>query len=99
MNQSVQAKQPLHMGHVTDAELARVRSLIGKRVELKDPPYLTEVSRDAVRHWAWATGDRNRLYLDESYAKASIHKGIIAPPSMLYAFSRMSIGYRGGLPG
>ena len=99
MNQPLAAKQPVHAGRVTDAELARVRAKIGQRMHIKEPPYLTEVSRDAVRHWAWATGDRNRLYLDEDYAKASVHKGIISPPSMLYAFSRMSIGYRGGLPG
>lgn len=99
MNQTVEAKGPVHTGRATDAELTRLRSLIGKRVEIKEPPYLTEVTRDAVRHWAWALGDRNRLYLDEAYAKASPHKGIIAPPSILYAFSRMSIGYRGGLPG
>ena len=99
MNQAVEAKEPVHTGRATEAELARLRLLIGKRVEIKEPPYLTEVTRDAVRHWAWALGDRNRLYLDEAYAKASPHKGIIAPPSILYAFSRMSIGYRGGLPG
>ncbi|MSP96468.1 MAG: acyl dehydratase [Betaproteobacteria bacterium] len=99
MNQSIEAREPVHTGRVTDAELARVRSLIGKRVEIKEPPYLTEVTRDAVRHWVWAIGDRNRLYLEDDYAKASPYKGIIAPPSMLYAFSRMSIGYRGGLPG
>ena len=99
MNQPVETSGPVHAGRVTDAELARVRAKIGTRVEINAPPYLTEVSRDAVRHWAWATGDRNRLYLDEDYAKASVHKGIIAPPTILYAFSRMSIGYRGGLPG
>ena len=99
MNQPVDAQEPVHTGRVTDAELARVRSLIGKRVEIKEPPYLTEVTRDAVRHWVWAIGDKNRLYLDDEYAKGSAYKGIIAPPSILYAFSRMSIGYRGGLPG
>ncbi len=99
MTQPAEAQEPVHTGRVTDAELARLRTLIGKRVEIKEPPYLTEVTRDAVRHWAWATGDRNRLYLDEPYAQASRYQGIIAPPSMLYAFSRLSIGYRGGLPG
>ena len=99
INEDAQREGRVHTGRVTDAELARVRALIGKRVEIKDPPYLTEVTRDAVRHWAWATGDRNALYLDEAYAKASPHKGLIAPPTMLYAFSRLSIGYRGGLPG
>jgi acyl dehydratase len=88
-----------HGGRATDAELARLRAKIGQRVELTEAPYLTEVTRDATRHWAWATGDRNPLYLDEAYAKASVHGGLLCPPTMLYAFSRISIGYRGGLPG
>ena len=91
--------EPVHSGRVTDAELARLRALIGKQVHIKEPPYLTELTRDAIRHWAWALGDRNPLFLDEAYAKGTVHRGIIAPPSILYAFSRMSIGYRGGLPG
>lgn len=95
----VESQGPVHTGRASDAELARLRSKIGQRVEIKEPPYLTEVTRDAVRHWAWALGDKNRLYLDEDYARASAHGGLIAPPSMLYAFSRMAIGYRGGLPG
>ena len=86
-------------GIATEAELARLRALLGRRVEIKEPPHLTEVTRDAIRHWAWATGDRNPLFLDDEHAKRSSHGGLIAPPCMLYAFSRISIGYRGGLPG
>ena len=86
-------------GLATNEELARLRSKIGKRVEISEPPHLTEVSRDAIRHWAWATGDRNPLYLDMKHAEASPVGKISAPPCILYGFSRMSIGYRGGLPG
>ena len=87
------------MTMIKDEELERLRARIGKTIEIKEPPFLTEVSRDAIRHWAWATGDRNRLYLDEDYAKSSRFGGLIMPPCMLYGFSRASIGYRGGLPG
>ena len=86
-------------GLATEEELARVRAKIGQKVTINEPPHLTEVTRDSIRHWAHATGDRNPLYLDESYARASRHGGLIAPPCQLYAFSRISIGYRGGLPG
>lgn len=99
MIQALAAKQHIHTGRISDEELARVREKIGKRVEIAEPPYLSEVTRDAIRHWAWATGDRNPLYLDEKYAKTTAYKSLIAPPAMLYGFSRLSIGYRGGLPG
>src|SRR5713101_10003054 len=87
------------MASITDAEVARLRSKLGSKVDIAEPPYLTEVTRDAIRHWAWATGDRNPLYLDEEYARGSVYGTLIAPPCMLYAFSRLSIGYRGGLAG
>jgi acyl dehydratase len=87
------------MASIADAEVARLRSKLGSKVDIAEPPYLTEVTRDAIRHWAWATGDRNPLYVDEAHARHSRYGSLIAPPAMLYAFSRMSIGYRGGLPG
>ena len=88
-----------HMGRITDDALARLRDRLGQEMSIAEPPYLTEVTRDAVRHWAWATGDRNPLFLDEAYARSSRHGGLVAPPTILYAFDRLSIGYRGGLPG
>ena len=86
-------------GTASDAELERLRARLGEKVQINEPPHLSEVTRDAIRHWAWATGDRNPLYLDEAYADRSHLGGLVAPPCMLYAFSRISIGYRGGLPG
>jgi len=86
-------------GRVTKEELARIRARIGQKVTIDEPPYLTEVTRDSIRHWALATGDRNPLFLDEAYARESRYGGLIAPPCQLYAFSQISIGYRGGLPG
>ena len=90
---------PAEHALATDEQLARVRAKIGQKVTINEPPYLTEVTRDSIRHWAHATGDRNPLYLDENYARASRFGGLIMPPCQLYAFSRISIGYRGGLPG
>jgi len=90
---------PAKQGFATDAELKRIRAKIGQKVTINESPHLTEVTRDSIRHWAEATGDRNPLYLDEPYARASRYGGLIAPPCQLYAFSRISIGYRGGLPG
>ena len=87
----LEADGPVH-GAASETELARVRAKIGKIVTINEPPHLTEATRDSIRHWAHATGDRNSLYLDEAYAKRSRHGGLIAPPCQLYAYSRISIG-------
>ena len=81
-----------------DAAVAQLRCRLGREVT-GPPPYLTEATRDAIRHWAEALGDDNPLWRDAEYARTTRWGTIIAPPTMLYAFDRLSIGYRGGLPG
>jgi acyl dehydratase len=88
-----------HDGTIEDNELERLRAKLGHLVSVADPPYLTEVTRDAVRRWTVATGDHSPQYADESRAMRSSLGVLTAPPCMLYAFSKLSIGYRGGLPG
>jgi uncharacterized OB-fold protein/acyl dehydratase len=39
-----------------------------------------------IRHWAEAMGDTNPVYTDPEAAAASVHGGIVAPPSMLQAW-------------
>lgn len=80
-------------------DLAALRSRIGQRVRVSSEPYLTEATYDAARHWADALGDRNPLWRDRDYARAWGHPDTLAPPTILYAFDKLSIGYRGGLPG
>jgi acyl dehydratase len=83
---------------ITDEALAELRARIGVEVAGPDP-YLTEATRDGIRHWADGIGDRNRLWRDEEHARASRWDGIVAPPTILYAFDRICSGYVGGLPG
>jgi acyl dehydratase len=83
---------------ITDEALAELRSRIGVEVSGPDP-YLTEATRDGIRHWADGIGDRNPLWRDEAHAAASRWGGIVAPPTILYAFDRICSGYVGGLPG
>ncbi len=50
------------------------------------------VARDAVnpamiRHWCDAVGDRNPVYTDPEFAAKSVHGAIVAPPTMLQAWS------------
>ena len=81
-----------------DEAVAQLRCRLGQEVT-GPPPYLTEATCDAIRHWAEAIGDDNPLWLDANYACTTRWGTMLAPPTMLYAFDRLSIGYRGGLPG
>lgn len=86
-------------GLITDEAVAELRKLIGREIERRPPPYLTEVTRDAIRHWAEAIGDRNPLWTDLEYASRTRWGKLMAPPTILTAFDKLSSGYRGGLPG
>ena len=48
---------------------------------------LDPVNQPMIRHWCDAMGDTNPVYSDPAAAAASVHGGIIAPPTMLQAWS------------
>jgi uncharacterized protein len=45
------------------------------------------VNLPMIRHWVEAMGDRNSVYVDEAAAQEAGFDGIIAPPSMLQAWT------------
>lgn len=87
------------MSTITDEALAELRAKLGCPSNSREEPTLEEASKDAIRNWARATGDRNPLWTDEKYAETTRFGGIVAPPSMVYGFSLQAIGDRSGLPG
>jgi acyl dehydratase len=93
-----QAQPPVGMT-ITDEALNALRAKLGQVITSSHTPYLTETSRDSVRHWAEGIGDMNPLWTDEDRARRSAWGKTLCPPTMLYAFNRLAIGYRGGLPG
>lgn len=53
-----------------------------------DPlPGRDEVNQAMIRHWCDAIGDDNPIYTDPEAAAASVHGGIVAPPTMLQAWT------------
>lgn len=50
------------------------------------------VNRPMIRHWCEALGDENPIYTDEAVARAAGFDGIVAPPTMLQAWTMR--GYR-----
>ena len=64
------------------AFVERIKAFEGRRVS--DPqPGPDPVNVPMIRHLVEALGDRNPVYLDEEAAKASVHGGLIAPPTSL----------------
>lgn len=51
-----------------------------------------DVNVAMVRHWCEAMGDTNPIYLDQASAEASVHGGLVAPPTMLQAWVMRPFG-------
>jgi acyl dehydratase len=84
---------------ITEAGLAELRTRIGIKVEDTLEPWCHEATRDNIRHYAHGIGDDNPLWCDPDYAARTRFGGGVAPPSFLFACSRIISGYVGGLPG
>ena len=84
---------------ITDHALDDLRRRIGVKITDTLEPWCHEASRDGIRHYAHGIGDDNPLWCDPDYAARTRYGTIIAPPSFLFATSRIISGYVGGLPG
>ena len=84
---------------ITEEGLEALRARIGAKIENTLEPWCHEATRDNIRHYAHGIGDDNPLWCDPEYAAGTRHGGLIAPPSFLFACSRIVSGYVGGLPG
>jgi hypothetical protein len=66
--------------------LARLRANLG--VRLGGPVLARDaVNEPMIRHWCDALDDRNPVYTDPELAARSVHGGIVAPPTMLQAWT------------
>jgi len=76
--------------------MQRLQQFVGKEagapLVARDP-----VNEAMIRHWCDATGDRNPVYTDPEAAAGSVHGGIVAPPTMLQAWTMR--GFVNGGPG
>jgi uncharacterized protein len=69
-----------------DAFLDKLRSLVGRP---SGAPFQAwdAVNQAMIRHWCDAVGDTNPTYTDPAAAAASVHGQIVAPPTMLQAWT------------
>ena len=74
-------------GVITDEGIARLRRRIGvEKVPKRDRwPHNTEVTVDAVRHFAFGYGDDNPLFVDPDYAATTRWDRLIAPPTFIWS--------------
>ncbi len=65
---------------------AKLKSFEG--VEIGTPRRAPDpVNEPMIRHWCDAVDDRNPVYTDPEFAARSIHGGVVAPPTMLQAWT------------
>lgn len=55
------------------------------------------VNLPMIRHWTQAMNDNNPVYTDPEFAAGTRHGGLVAPPTMLQAWTMK--GYQGPAPG
>ncbi|MFD9552377.1 MaoC family dehydratase N-terminal domain-containing protein [Nocardia salmonicida] len=79
-----------YQNELTDEMISEAESLVGKPLRIEQ--WNHEATMDTIRHYAWGVGDNNPLYCDEGYAEASVHGGIIAPPTFLYSIFSAAMG-------
>jgi acyl dehydratase len=84
---------------ITDSALESLRRLIGVPIADTVEPWCHEVTRDNIRHYAHGIGDDNPLWCDPEYAAKTRYGRLVAPPTFVFALSRILSGYVGGLPG
>ena len=72
--------------HDAEALLARLRAFEGKP---SGPPMegRDEVNQAMIRHWVDAMGDENPVYVDAQSARENGFPGVVAPPTMLQAWT------------
>jgi uncharacterized OB-fold protein/acyl dehydratase len=61
----------------------------GEPLVARDP-----VNQPMIRHWCDAVDDRNPAYTDAEFASRSLHGGIVAPPTMLQAWTMRGLAPR-----
>jgi len=84
---------------ITDDAIERLRRALGVPIADNVEPWCYEATRDTIRHYAHGIGDDNPLWCDPAYAGSGPYGTVVAPPSFVFALSRILSGYVGGLPG
>jgi acyl dehydratase len=93
---SAKFEQGLAKAQFTDEMLAEMRALIGTELRTEGSVNNEYADRHAILRFCEGIGDGNPLWTDEEYAAKSVHGGIIAPPTFIFAcLGSVQVGWRG----
>jgi acyl dehydratase len=86
----------LATGRFTDDMLERMRALIGTELRTDACVNNEDATRLAILRFAEGIGDDNPLWTDSTYAAATPHGGLIAPPSFIFCcLGSVQVGWAG----
>ena len=68
-----------------DEMIATMRARVGEVIRRSDFVFVREMHADAIRNYAYGSGDPNPLFYDEEYAKGTPFGTRIAPPNIHFA--------------
>ncbi|MGW5861173.1 bifunctional MaoC family dehydratase N-terminal/OB-fold nucleic acid binding domain-containing protein [Streptomyces sp. NPDC055239] len=73
----------------------RLQSFVGRELKARTPGP-DPVNQPMIRHWTAAMGDSNPVYTDGAAARATGRAGVVAPASMVQAWTMRGYGGDGG---
>jgi acyl dehydratase len=80
----------------TEEMLAEMRALIGTELRTEGSVNNEYADRHAILRFCEGIGDGNPLWTNPEYAADSVHGGIVAPPSFIFAcLGSVQVGWRG----
>ncbi len=85
MSESAEITKELATGKFTDEMLDKMRSMIGTELRTESCINNEYATRFAILRFCEGIGDDNPLWTDQAYAAGSVHGGLIAPPSFIFA--------------
>jgi acyl dehydratase len=69
--------------------LSILKGIIGRETTYTDE---FEIEKGMIERFAIATGDSNPIHSDADFAESTSHKGLIAPPTMLFEWNHHKHG-------